>query len=40
MRRVTDITRGLIALAFTVGLIIGVPYLLVTWVGWPLPFQQ
>ncbi len=39
MRRVTDIIKGLVALAFTIGLVAGVPYLLVTYVGWPLPTE-
>jgi len=39
MRRVTDIIKGLAALAFTIGLVAGIPYLLVTYVGWPLPTE-
>ena len=39
MRRVADVLKGLIALATTVGLVAGIPYLLVTLVGWPLPTE-
>ena len=39
MRRAGDVLKGLIALAFTVGLVAGIPSLLVTLVGWPLPTE-
>jgi|GEM_PF-2688212 len=39
MRRAGDVCKGLIALAFTIGLVAGIPYLLVTLVGWPLPTE-
>lgn len=36
-RRTANIIRGLAALALLVGLLVGVPWALVTQVGWPLP---
>ena len=36
-RRTTNITRGLAALVLLVALLVGVPWALITQVGWPLP---
>lgn len=37
MQRITDLTRGLVAILATLGLLVGIPMLLVAMVGWPFP---
>ena len=36
-RRFTRFLRGIVSLAATLALLVGVPLLLAMWVGWPLP---
>ncbi len=38
-RRTAELVRGVVALAATVGLVVGPPALLVAFVGWPLPTE-